>query len=966
MSEADGNSTARARDSAPVLRAAAVLTLSLAVATLPGSVRRALRAPAVTRAITQAPGRAVASVRGVVQREGGGPVEGARVHAVLIRDGRSWPVGDARTDGTGRYLLSPLPPGDVQLVVTATGRTRALLRLRVAGDETAPTLVLGEGARIEGSLVALRGEAREPIVGVTVRATREGGDELPFVARSGSDGSFSLDGLPAGGTWRVELDAPGHERVRRLGVLAPSRDLVLLARALATVEGIVRDAQGDGVAAASVTISGSGIWPARAVPLLHDGRFLLTDVPAGVYELRASHEEDVAEPVAPLVLEPGGRREVAMVLAPGGTVSGVVRDALSGGGVADARVVITEDSLSMAPRALRSDGGGRFRVAGLLRRPHQVAVYAPGYAPRQGIVAAEGTPVDVALDRGVTVDGRLVDGQGAPIANARIELLGEDLDGRALWWNGATVAFRDALFTAQVSGPRPLIARGELGVMSGRVPMVPLEPVPMGIEAERTAPGWTTDLDGRFHLTDVPPGIVRVATTHAAFVRAESEARTARPGESLDLALVAHAGGAVEGRVLTERGFPLSGAQVELRADSETAPRRVFTARDGTFRAAAVLGRVSIIAWVQGRVAARAEVTVADDTVSVVNLTVPGTLRRVEGRVVDARGFPVSGATLSITSLERAALGTVQTFSEADGTFDTVIGGTRGVTIEVRHPDHAPRGLRVDDPSHPLRIELTAGASLSVRVEADGCATGDGSAELRGACGPVRVDARDEETARFERLCPGRASLVVDIPGCMRVERSVNVPASGEIDLGRLELRAGGAAEGEVVDADGALVAGAVVSREGAAGEAGARTGRRGEFSLGALPEGDVALVASHPSLGTSRAVRVRVLRGTIARGVLLRMERSARDAGRVVPARAVTLDDGAGRAVLVRAVAAGSSAESAGVRPGDRVLSVSAEAVSSARDAERRMTGPPGDDVVLELERDGQRRTVRFVRESR
>jgi len=37
--------------------------------------------------------------------------------------------------------------------------------------------------------------------------------------------------------------------------------------------------------------------------------------------------------------------------------------------------------------------------------------------------------------------------------------------------------------------------------------------------------------------------------------------------------------------------------------------------------------------------------------------------------------------------------------------------------------------------------------------------------------------------------------------------------------------------------------------------------------------------------------------------------------------------------------------------------------AVVDARDAEARLRGPTGDDVVLELCRDGQCRTVRFAR---
>jgi hypothetical protein len=816
MDEAPGNSTAPPRDARLVLRLSSLALLAVAVAGLPDARRRALDAP-VPRALVAPPGAVTALLRGRVLTEDGAPVRGARVLALLLRDGLSWRLGDPTTDADGRFALTALPRGDVQLLVTAPGLTRALLRVRlVGGAQDAPTLRLGPAARVQGVVLATRGDAQEPLAGALVRAVREGSDgEWPFVARADAQGRFTLDGMPAGGTWEVELDAPGFERTRRLGVLAPQSALSLVARALATVEGMVRDVHGEAATNAEVTISGSGIWPARRVPVLHDGRFLLQDVPAGVYEVRARRDDDVADPVAPLLLEPGGREEVTLRLLPGASVSGVVRDALSGGGVEGAQVVVTEDGLSMAPLALRSDAGGRFARTGLLRRGHRVSVYAPGYAPQQGVVAAPDVPLDVRLDRGVTVDGRLVDGRGAPVSGARVELHVDDLDGRAVWWNGATVAFREALFSAQVRGPRPLEPRGELGVTSGRVPWVPLEPVPVGVEVEHSAPGWVTDADGHFHLTEVPPGVIRVSVNHVAYVRAESVARSARPGEAVTLELVAHEGGSIEGRVLTDRGFPLSGAQVELRAESEPVPRRVFTARDGSYRAPALLGRVTLVAWVQGRVAARAETVVGDGLTEVVNLTVPGALRRVQGRVVDARGFGVAGATISLTSLERAALGTVQTFTEPDGTFDTVLGGTQGVSVEVRHPEHAPRGLRVDDVARPLRIELSAGAALTLRAQHDGCAEGDGVAELRGACGPARTPVVDGGETRFERLCAGRATLVVDLPGCVRLERAVTVPASGELSLGTLELRAGGGAQGEVLDADGEPVAGAVLSLEG-------------------------------------------------------------------------------------------------------------------------------------------------------
>jgi regulator of sigma E protease len=208
--------------------------------------------------------------------------------------------------------------------------------------------------------------------------------------------------------------------------------------------------------------------------------------------------------------------------------------------------------------------------------------------------------------------------------------------------------------------------------------------------------------------------------------------------------------------------------------------------------------------------------------------------------------------------------------------------------------------------------------------------------------------------------------VVVEAPGCVRAEVVATVPAGGVVRPERLELRAGGAAEGDVIDARGDAVAGAVVARADAPTEAvtgAARSGRRGEFALTSLPEGDVAVVAWHPTLGRSLPTTVRVIRGTVARGVRVRFERDLAGATRAVAVRAVAFRDVAG-AVEVQAVGGGTAADRAGLRPGDRVVTIGAEPVANAAEAERRIEGAVGDDVVLEVDRDGARRTVRYARE--
>jgi hypothetical protein len=576
----------------------------------------------------------------------------------------------------------------------------------------------------------------------------------------------------------------------------------------------------------------------------------------------------------------------------------------------------------------------------------------------------------LSLERAVVVEGRVRNARGEPVANAQIELHARDHEGNVTWLTGATVAFREALFGAQVQGPRALVPSGELGVMPGRVPLIPLIPVPAGISADRAAPGFTTNLDGTFRIEDVPPGMVTVTVTHPSYVRTETEAQLVRAGEHAALAVTLQRGGTIDGRVVTERGFPLRTLQIEVRSSADPIPRRVFSQGDGSFRVPAVRGRVALVAFMGARVVARSEVFVADEAMVPVTMTVPGTTRTVSGRVVDGRGFPVEGATVSITAIESSALGSATTLTRTDGSFSTLVGGTRAINLDVRHPEFAPRGVRVDDPSTALRVELSRGASLEFEVRSDGCLTHEARVELRSTCGPVRSVASEGASTVLEHLCAGRASLVIDATGCMRIERTIMLPAAGVARVGHVALAGGGGADGEVVDGRGDPVSGAVIARADAPPDAltgTTRSDRLGHFSVANLPEGDTAIVAWHPTLGRTQPAVVRVIRGTIARGMRLRFERDFGNATRALAVRQVLFEDlrtAEGTRVEVRAVGTGTAPERAGLRAGDHVVSINASPVASAADAERRLVGVPGDDVVMELERDGVRRTVRYARE--
>jgi uncharacterized GH25 family protein len=915
------------------------------------SARRATAASPAARA--REPGGAV---RGRVTDESGHALAGATLRWIAVREGLALPVVSVLTDESGRFEVQDLPLGSWWVQASAPGRARVVRPLRVREPTQSLSLSLGPAATITGTTLALRGSARSPVGAVLLRATREGttAAEDPGVAtRSDAAGRFRLEGLSPG-TWRVEVVAVGFEALQRIGVAAPTADLSLTLRALATLSMSVVDADGGPSAGATVVVSGSGIWPPRSLTTDALGAVALPSLPGGVYEVRATHGTSVAEPVAPLWIEPGEQRSVTAVLGEGRALAGVVTDVASGRALAGARVALTEDGISTAPGATTTGDDGRFAFAGLLPRTHTLWVRLPGYAPREAMpVVPGGEALAVRLDPAATIDGTVVDARGRVVANAQVEVVARDLDNRPRWVSAASSGFQEALFNAQSGRATALLPRGDLGVLPGRVPIVPV--VPGAVAAGLETVGFRTDAAGRFHITDLPPGSAVVSVLHPGYARAVTEPLTLVASGTAAPEIVLHPGGGIHGRVVNDRRLPLAGVEVELRTPSDPMPQRAISALDGTFHFLGIYGPASLVAWSGGRVVARAETRVDDGAVVPLEIALAGSLRQVEGRVVDDRGFPVGGATVTVASLDSAA-GAGTGNAAPDGTFVVSVGGRGGVSVAVRHPEYAPREIRLAQVGAALRVELARGATLRASVRDDGCASEAPRGALETTCGPVTFALRDTRDLAIEHLCEGRATFRLGATGCVPVERELRV-AGGAVELGSIELRGGGSVSGEVLDERGDPVEGAsvrVVGDEAAP----AMTDRTGRFVLPTVPEGNRSLVADRRGRARSEPTEVRVLRGTEVRGVRLRLS-IVGDAAPAAPAPIELTRVPAG--YLVGRVAAESAESRAGIQTGDVISAIDGREPRDAAEALGRLQGVSGSVVIVDLERDGQRRVVRL-----
>jgi protocatechuate 3,4-dioxygenase beta subunit len=420
------------------------------------------------------------------------PVREARL---ALLDAAGTTLAEGLTDASGRARLERLPDGSFTLVVSQPGYARSVVIARVESGTGAVDVALTAGATLRGRVVDEVGiDVPDARITVTLddasldAAPSAPGFTPPWVVQSDRRGSFTIDTIESGLALRLEATADGFETTTRRAVVprADAPPVQVVLRRTGILTGRVVGPDGQPTRA-TVILAGSGVWPPRAVETDAAGDYRIAGVPGGVYELRARSGALVAEPQEGVDLEPGGTREVALRLGPGAMLRAEVRDADADAPLGEAEIVVTEDGLSFAPQVARTSVDGTGTVEGLRAVPHRCAVRAPGFV---SVVAAACTPGEsvarFALRRAAEIRGVVVDAAGAPVRGAQVEVGGTTDAGEIVSMSAASLAFRASLFEAQRSGPAPLRPAGELGVTLGGVPPIPLAAT---VLAHDTPPG---------------------------------------------------------------------------------------------------------------------------------------------------------------------------------------------------------------------------------------------------------------------------------------------------------------------------------------------------------------------------------------------------------------------------------------------------------------------------------------------
>jgi protocatechuate 3,4-dioxygenase beta subunit len=966
----------------------ACLVFALGVRDTP---ERPLRARPVPAPVTSE-FRAVLTVEVLANEAEAKPLAGATVRVFWNDENTFRLVGSAQTNDEGRTRIAALPRGVLCVVADAPGRARSSTQLVMDEDERIAALSLLPEQTLG---VTVLDEQGSPLENATVLVTAN--DPLPHGALTNPSGLASLNRLGAA-PYRIKASARGYESAEIAGVTAPTT--LRLRRLGAFIVRVVGEDQTP-VSGATVTLAGTTLWPARQVTTNAVGLVTVRGLLAGSFDLRARKERLISSTELGVVLGRGEEKTITLRLIEGRFVTVWVTDGEGEPAVVvpNADVVVAESGLSAFPERGRTEANGKVTLGPFELGALSASATARDFVGTSVVAVPDETtaPLRIALRRGGTVRGTVVDVFDHPIAGASIEIIGTDFSGLPIAETPRMRELQAAGFARALTGPQTLMPVGELGITQGPIPTIPgaktqggdyllatdelrarFEPLKVGSDVDN----WVTRYDGSFVAHPVTPGRLRAFVRHPAYVEAQSELVTLSGGGSVDVKVVLRAGGSLEGVVVDRYGRSVGGVRVELATSTGSRVLSTYTADDGAFAFAALPSEVTLtVARAENpeRAVLRERLTVREGRRETVRLVLPEARESVECQVRDERGEPVEGAEVVVASLDSGSPLRQTRFTDAEGKVLFDDARELELSISVDSPGYAPAQRHLGKAPERVTFTLKRGVKIGGRVTSVRGRVPVAMARITVISdGRRRVTISDREGSwQMADVPEGTVHLVVEGPESpvFEIDKRIERQARDDrlFDVGEIDLPEAGGVAGTVVDRRGDPVAGARVSTRALGGYSPmtaqtvgtAVSDALGNFRLSPVAIGKVTLYAVAPGVGQGHSEVIEVQRDRDRDSVTIVLKDALEDEAELATGSsvAVTLSAVSGL-VLVTQVAAGSEAERAGLRAGDEISLVDGVKPTSVADARRRLSGPENVDVLIEVVRQNAHLKLRTVRE--
>jgi len=714
----------------------------------------------------------------------------------------------ATTGADGTFSIEHVPAGARKIVARAGGR----IAVRQLGMERNLLLRLSNAVTVAGSVRDLKSGAPVAGVEVTAAAPRFGDTEHGVWVITDEKGNYAIHGL-AGGETELTAIHPSYATPRETLNLPAGRVArkVLYGSQLARISGLVVDERARPIAGVSVTPrpmgGGDMLWTPGLLRTVQTG---LT-APNGRFLVRTADEGNVQIDATKAGLP--AARSAALRVAVGARVAGVTIT-MPQGVVLRGRVIdgeakpIPGASVRVYGDLVRTKDDGTFAMR-VLEGTYDLAVSAAGYAPRivRAQVSANSRPLEIALEPGVAVSGRVTRG-GAPVEGVNV-------------------------YT--ISG-----AAGE--------------PVQTGA-------------GGTFRIDDLVPGEIRLAFKKPEdFIQTTRSVTAPSSGVNVDLP----AGGRVSGRVIDKTtGQPVNAFDAGLAISRPGAAimlvapiMRSFTTDDGTFAIDGVPDATYTLAVsAPGYVMSRLPNMTMESGKSVDNVEVALDAGvRVTGHVSGPDGAPLGGVLVRVdptVATHGAAMNDPYTLTDPDGEYvlenleqgETTLAFSRNGLLTVR------KNVTLSGTSGQVDAKLPSGVSIDGVVLLDsGTPVANALVQARSAAdagSATSTQTDDSGTFAIAAVASGHYEITASATGYTAATlRDVDIPAPAAV---RLIMKGGGTITGRLLGLTPAELRGAAVQMSSSdGGGAPASPDESGRYRIDGAPAGTVRLSARSGQFTTS------------------------------------------------------------------------------------------------------------------
>lgn len=754
------------------------------------------------------------------------------VHRLAPRDGEDDPLASverAEDRERVRRALEDLPE---------TYREVAVLRWRYGMEPAAIAHVRGMAPGTVRSLLSRAAERLRPALGVVA---------VPVFA---ADGARGLGGVRAHVLRAARLAPPVAAGVAASAVVGG----VVMAKKVAVAVALVVLLLGSWLAVQTAVTSGT--------PVATHGDSSAPESVAAATKARQRADADAAPETAatPAAATPAVRQAFARP-QPSGTL--VVRVVWDEDGT-PARGVWVKVYAWDGPDPMLHMLRDRTGEDGVVTFPAVYTGYAGIYTDADGggdakVEAGGRREIEVRLEKGIAVEGLVVDGEGQPVADATIADRGLDIA-----TTGADGTFRlraiekFASLGARAKGRAPsarhdirggpgstqrlrFVLPGAGGAVEGRVLDAEGRLVAGAVVRVASANAYRqivledgtptqpqdavevrTDGKGAFRVEGVEVGdtVVRARAEGCALgeakvaVTADATARTE---------IVLRPGGALVGVVKDGGGLPIAGAEIQVGRYGDIAGSMAHSGSDGSYRVDGLTaGAVEVKAESEGR----------GETAGTVNVTEGGETRWdpvlsrgcvTRGRVVDGDGRPRAKWNIRAEGIEEGASWRGTALTDAEGRFTLDNCGSPVLRVEAIAPTVAdefpwyPSVIRTDvragadDVVFTVKDRDVPSAFITGRViDPDGRPVGGADIRVRHTATritPSHYADADSGSFRIGPLPPATYELAVVAKGWPEVRLGRRTIEPGvDIDLGTVRLVTGGSAVLKVKRGDGAAL----------------------------------------------------------------------------------------------------------------------------------------------------------------